>query len=390
MILYAWRAFSAPWQPEERRPAPVPPGVWVWVMGMFGMLLALWVAHAVEQLGTGQTIKSTIGWVKGWALLAAFPLVGACLAIRPELLIRAMGWFALQTLILIPILVAAALVRLPSKLFVSPLQAVGGPGPEFFSVYLYTIDPSNGALRWQFIAPWAPAAGMIGCLMFVMAVFERDRFFRWVGIATAILICLMTKSRMALLFVIMFPPALWIASRLTRSSVLLGFSVLSALFGVAANAVIVAVQDAIAAFRGARADSTRVREALGRIATGRWRDEAPLWGHGIVERGPHYVEFMPIGSHHTWFGLLFVKGLVGFISLAVPLLWTFVEMLLLAQISALGRMGLAVAFILFFFSFGENLEILAYLFWPGLVLLGAAFTEAHRLAAPAVEAMAAE
>ena len=390
MFLYAWRAFSAPWQPEDRRPAPVPPGVWVWIMGMFGMLLALWVAHAVEQLGTGQTIKSTIGWVKGWALLAAFPLVGACLAIRPELVVRAMGWFALQTLILIPILVAAALAHLPSKLFVSPLQAVGGPGPEFFSVYLYTIDPSNGALRWQFIAPWAPAAGMIGCLMFVMAVFERDRFFRWVGIATAILICLMTKSRMALLFVIMFPPALWIASRLTRSSVLLGFSVLSALFGVAANAVIVAVQDAVAAFRGARADSTRVREALGRIATSRWRDEAPLWGHGIVERGPHYVEFMPIGSHHTWFGLLFVKGLVGFISLAVPLLWTFVEMLLLAQISALGRMGLAVTFILFFFSFGENLEILAYLFWPGLVLLGAAFTEAHRLAVPAVEAMLPE
>ncbi len=355
-------------------------------MGMFGMLLALWMGHALERLGTAQTIKSTIGWVKGWALLAVFPLVGACLAIRPALVLRAMSWFAVHTLVLIPFLILAGLVHLPSRLFVSPLQAVGGPGPEFFSVYLYTVDPSNGALRWQFIAPWAPAAGMIGCLMFVMAFFEQGGRFRWIGLVTAVLICVMTKSRMALLFVVLFPPALWILSRLSRSWTMFAFSAASAAFGLLANTVITFIQDSVAAFRGARADSTRVREALGRIATTRWREEAPIWGHGIVERGPHHVEFMPIGSHHTWFGLLYVKGIVGFASLAIPLLWTFVEMVLLAQISSLGRMALGVTFILFFFSFGENLEILSYLFWPGLLVLGAAFAEAERLARPMVEA----
>ena len=383
MLLYFWRAFSAEWQAPQRRPRPIPPGVWVWIFGMLGMLLALWVAHAVEHLGTAQTLKSSIGWVKGWALLAAFPLAGACLHIRPALVVRAMGWFALQTLVLIPVLVAAALARLPSKLFVSPLQVIGGPGPEFFSVYLYIVDPSNGALRWQFIAPWAPAAGMIGCMMFMFAFFERDRFFRWVGFITAVLICLMTKSRMALLFVLLFPPALWVLSRLARGWMLLGFSVASAAFGLLANTIVVAVQDAVAAFKGARADSTRVREALGRIAVERWWEEAPMWGHGIVERGPHHVEFMPIGSHHTWIGLLYVKGLVGFLSLAVPLFWSFLAMVLLAQIAAVGRLGLGVVFMLFFFSMGENLEILAYLFWPGLLVLGAAFAEAQRLATAA-------
>lgn len=386
VTLYAWRRFTAPWQPPERQPGKVPAGVWVWVMGMFGMLLALWMGHALERLGTAQTIKSTIGWVKGWALLAVFPLVGACLAIRPALVLRAMSWFAVHTLVLIPFLILAGLVHLPSKLFVSPLQAVGGPGPEFFSVYLYTVDPSNGALRWQFIAPWAPAAGMIGCLMFVMAFFEQGGRFRWIGLVTAVLICVMTKSRMALLFVFLFPPALWILSRLSRSWTMFAFSAASAAFGLLANTVITFIQDSVAAFKGARADSTRVREALGRIATTRWREEAPIWGHGIVERGPHHVEFMPIGSHHTWFGLLYVKGIVGFASLAIPLLWTFVEMVLLAQISSLGRMALGVTFILFFFSFGENLEILSYLFWPGLLVLGAAFAEAERLAQPIVEA----
>ncbi|MEI7711542.1 MAG: hypothetical protein WCI94_08920 [Rhodospirillales bacterium] len=116
--------------------------------------------------------------------------------------------------------------------------------------------------------------------------------------------------------------------------------------------------------------------ALGRIAVDRWWDEAPVWGHGVVVRGSHHVEFMPIGSHHTWYGLLYVKGAVGAFALALPIVWTIVEMLLLAQVSALGRIGLSVCLMLIFYSFGENLEILAYLAWPALLLLGCAFADA--------------
>ena len=44
--------------------------------------------------------------------------------------------------------------------------------------------------------------------------------------------------------------------------------------------------------------------------------------------------------------------------------------------SALGRIALiSIILILFLYAFGENLEILAYLFWPALVVLGAAFKE---------------
>ena len=86
---------------------------------------------------------------------------------------------------------------------------------------------------------------------------------------------------------------------------------------------------------------------------------------------------MPIGSHHTWFGLLYVKGAVGALALAVPIAWTMIEMMLLAQVSSLGQLGLSVCLMLIFYSFGENLEILAYLAWPALVLLGCAFAEAR-------------
>jgi hypothetical protein len=341
------------------------------------MLLALLVAHLQYDLGAPQTLKSAIGWLKGWGLLALFPLAGACLRIRYAVLVRANSWFALQTLIITPFLVAAALAHLPPRLFVSPFEIVGGPGPEYFSVYLYIVDPSNGALRWQFIAPWAPAAGMIGNLMFVFAWFEPDRRFKILGLCVGVMIAFMTKSRMAMLFLVMYPPLLWTLSRLGRPRLLGAGAALSVFIGIIADTVITAVQDGVSAFRSARMDSTRVREALGRIALDRWWEEAPVWGHGVVVRGPHHVEFMPIGSHHTWFGLLYVKGAVGLLALAVPIAWTVIEMLLLAQVSDRGRLGLSVVIVLIFYSFGENLEILAYLFWPGLVAIGAAFAQAR-------------
>ena len=392
--IWAWRSYTGDWKPELGRKPDVPAGVVVWALGMLMMLVALLVAHIENGLGFAATLKSAIGWMKGWAMLAMFPFAGACLRIRPQLLIRAGGWFSLQTLCLIPVLVLAGLVRGPSKLYISPLQVIGGPGPEFFSVYLYIVDPSDNSLRWEFIAPWAPAAGMIGNMLFVMAMHERSRFFRWVGAVNAVLMCVMTHSRMAQLFLVVYPPLVWALSRLSRPWLLAVGAGLSAGFGIMADKLLELVGSAVQAFRASRMDSTRVREALGRIAVERWREDAPIWGHGVVERGRHFVEFMPIGSHHTWFGLLYVKGVVGVAALAIPLAWTVLEMVLVAQITRIGRVGLAMILMVAFYSNGENLEILAYLMWPGLLLIGSAMRRgvsypATPAPAPAAAMMAA-
>lgn len=88
---------------------------------------------------------------------------------------------------------------------------------------------------------------------------------------------------------------------------------------------------------------------------------------------PHVVEFMPIGSHHTWAGLAFVKGMVGFYSLAIPMILIFFFLLIKAQTNPNAGTGLAILFILFLYTFGENLEILAYLYWPCLIMMGIGF-----------------
>ena len=370
--IWAWRSYIGDWDPNLGRKPPVPAGVVVWAVGMLLMLVALVVAHIDYQLGMAATIKSAVGWLKGWGMFAMFPFAGACLRIRPQLIVRAGGWFSLNTLCLMPLLIFAGIAHLPSKLYNSPLQVIGGPGPEFFAVYLYIVDPSDHSLRWEFIAPWAPAAGMIGNMLFVMAIHERDRFFKIVGLVASVMMCFMTRSRMAMLFLVVYPPVVWGLSRLSKPWLLACAAVVSSIGGILADKILETVGTAVQAFRSARMDSTRVREALGRIAVERWRADAPIWGHGVVVRGRHFVEFMPIGSHHTWFGLLYVKGVVGVVALVIPLVWTVIEMILVAQITRIGRVGLAMTLMIAFYSNGENLEILAYLMWPGLLLIGSA------------------
>lgn len=352
----------------------VPWAVWVWIVAMLVMEVALVVGHLDFNLETSLIIKSTIGWAKGWGLLAVFPLVGT-LKIRPQLLYRIACIVGLQTLVLFPLFLLAYLAHLPESPYVSPLQLIGGPGPEFFAPSLYEIDPSNGQPRWRLFTPWAPALGFVGNVYFFMALEEKDPKWRFFGIAGSIFMCVVSVSRLALLAF----PVVYVLTRtlsnLTRPLPLISLGVISWIGGILSPVLISALENFKEKFKSARADSSRVREALGRIALDRWQTEAPIWGHGTVEKGPHLVEFMPIGSHHTWFGLLYVKGIVGFAALAIPLLYSAVDLTIKAQTSRIARVGLSMIFILFLYTFGENLEILAYLYYPALVMIGIAFKE---------------
>jgi len=337
---------------------------------MFVMLVALWMGHLDWGLGLKQTIKSSIGWAKGWALLALFLLAGAVLPVRREVLVRGQCVIGAWTLILAPVLLAAPYLGLPERIFTSPLRAIGGPGPEYFSVYLYTFDPSSWTPRWQFYAPWSPFAALLGVIMVLFALEEKNRRWMIVGLLAGILMILASKSRMGLVGLV----ACTIAPRL-MPLILRGW-VWHVTAGVTASLAVVGstlasfAQEAVSAFKGARADSTRVRETLQRIASERWQNEALWFGHGTVHPGSHAVEYMPIGSHHTWYGLLFVKGLVGFAALLAPLVWHVAFGMLDAARHPRGRLPLGILMTIVLLSFGENVEIQAYMLWPGLMLLG--------------------
>ena len=379
----AWLMFGRViygWITEPRRTAlsaqPVPPLIWIWIAGMLGMLIALVMGHMNFGLSSGQTLKSAIGWAKGWALLAMFPLLGACLQVRPDIIYRASAVVAFQTILLVPLMLLAPMIGVPSPLYISPLQAVGGPGPEFFEVQLYGINPEGG-IRWRFFTPWAPAAAIAYGMLFVLALRERTPWLQIAGWIAIIAVAFMCKSRLGFVAIPLSLLAAYALSRLTNPRLLLMGAAVVGLTCLAGPQLIDFVMEQKDRMDQMRADSSFVRAALGRIAYDRWIGEAPIWGHGIVELGPHLVEYMPIGSHHSWYGLLFVKGIVGFFSLLVPLVVTIVELIVRAQTSRTARTALAIMLMFTFFTFTENVEILAYLMWPGLMMVGIASRERY-------------
>lgn len=368
---------------QTRSVTSIPSGVWVWIGGMLVMLLALEVGHMNQNMGLGQTIKSTIGWAKGWALLALFPLIGACLQIKLDTVIRAAGWVALGSLLLTPIFMVAPMAGLPERIFVSPLKLVGGPGPEFFAVQLYSYEPTDGSTRLRYFTPWSPAAGMIGNMYLIFALSDKRKFWKWMGIVSAMAMIVTSKSRLALAAAMFIWPVVIAVGESRRP--LMWFTATTGLLLLTplAQPILDWLDSTLSSVKSMRADSTRVRELLGDIAIERWWNEAPVWGHGIVERGPHAVEYMPIGSHHTWYGLLFVKGAVGAVALAIPLAWSLIEFGLLAVTrSKAGRIAFGMVLLMAFYSIGENLEILAYLIWPGLLVMGIAARELSETKAP--------
>lgn len=360
----------AVWRLYTMRADPPRALVWLWLVGMAAMLIVLLIGHADQQLGAAQTLKSAAGWAKGWALLALFPLAGAVLAIRREVIVRATCRLGAQTLALVPFFVVAPLIGLPQLLWVSPLAVLGGSGPEYFAAVLYTLEPGTNAPRWQFFAPWSPAIGFVAVLSALIAGEEKHPRWKATGLAAALAMALLSQSRLALVALVLTWPIAWLVARAARPSTWMTAAPAALIAGFLATPLAALAERLAGDFAGARADSSRVRATLGRIAVERWQNEAPWFGHGIVERGPHLVEYMPIGSHHSWYGLLFVKGAVGALALAVPLFGSLILTAWASAHSSDARRAFAILFVLLLYTFGENLEILSYLIWPALILVG--------------------
>ena len=351
----------------------VPIIVWLWGLGMLVMLISLWVGHTDWSLGTNQTIKSTVGWAKGWALLGVFPILGAVVDLKPERLIRAICVVAKHSAIFGMITFIIYLSGLPGLLFISPLQILGGAGDNFFMVSLYGLNPETAAGRWQFFAPWATAAGLLSCIFVIFCLQEKDKVWKSWGLAGCVMMALLSQSRAGWVVFIIIIPLFLFTRQLRNPWLLLGLGFLLPIILLLGEPIYEWGTDAFQQVRDSRPASTRVRAALENLALQRWRDEAPIWGHGMVESGIKLVEFMPIGSHHTWFGLLFVKGLVGLIALAIPMVLSFIYLLVFSFHNLQARSAMCLLVVLFCYSFFENLEILAYLYWPALFWLGMTF-----------------
>ncbi|NQZ88009.1 MAG: O-antigen ligase family protein [Saccharospirillaceae bacterium] len=350
----------------------IPVIVWLWIIGGLFMLLALLIAHSNWDLGLAKTIKSSIGWAKGWALMPLFLFIGAFVDIKPQLIVRAVSIVSFHTLIFAVVSIVLYLGGIPGDLFISPLQVIGGPGESFFTVSLYGLNPETGAGRWRFFTPWAPAAGFMACIFLIFTSQDKNVFWRNTGVLGSFFMCLLSQSRVGWAIYIALMPLCFLSQYFQNPIWLIFFGVAISAILLLGEPVFHSLNNSYEDIKASRPDSTRVRNTLEVLALQRWETEAPIWGHGIVEKGPKVVEGMPIGSHHSWYGLLFVKGIVGLLALAIPLTFTCLYLFLNCLKSQICFTAALMAIVIICYSFFENLEILSFIYWPALLWIGIA------------------
>ncbi|HEY9601307.1 MAG TPA: O-antigen ligase domain-containing protein [Allocoleopsis sp.] len=358
--------------PLENR-IDIPWVIWIWIISMLVMAIATVIGLMDFDYDQKAIIRGLLNWTRDWALLALFPLAGSCLDIRPQLIYRAICVICLQSLCIIPVCYLASALHVPPLLYSSPLERITQNGPIYYNVLLYIIDYDSGSVRLSLFTPWAPALGLLSCIYFFFALQERKKKWRWIGIVGSIVMGIVSASRSTIIFLPIVSILIWFLTNFYRPSVYIGAGITSFMAGIFSPVILESGRDFKDAFTGARASSSLVRERLERIALERSK-EAPIWGHGNLEPGSKVVEHMPIGSHHTWKGLLFVKGSVGFFAFLVPVLFSLIDLAIKSQKDATARVALSFFLTLLFFTSTDTQEILAYLYWPGLVLMGIAFS----------------
>ncbi len=367
------------WQQSDRTPPDdrvrILPIVGVWVIAMLTVLVALLVGLTDFNNDIREIIRSSLNWCREWALYPICLTLGSCLRIRPQVIYRAVCNLCAQSLVMIGIGVAAFALKLPDLIYNSPIERLTQNGELFYEVRLYLIDVDSGGVRFTLFAPWAPALGLVACIYFLLALQESDRRWKTIGMVGATAMILASLSRGAFLFLPATMLLIWVWVSANRAYLQLVLSALLFWATLFSFTVMQAWENAIGGFIGARKSSSQLREVIQRLSLDR-AAEAPIWGHGKEIPGPQVLKKMLLGSHHTWIGLLFKHGIVGFAAVLIAVVTTLVMLALRAKADRLARVALAIMLVVLFTSMGESMEKLAYLFWPALVLVGMALRPA--------------
>jgi O-Antigen ligase len=364
------------WQQSDQTPMPdrvrIPAIVWVWVIAALTVWLAILVGLMDFNYDMNEIIRSSLGWCRDWALYPICFTLGSCLRVRPQLIYRAVCNLCAQSILMLGIGVTAFVAKLPEVIYNSPIERLTQNGKLFYEVRFYLIDVDSGGVRFTLFTPWAPALGLVACIYFLLALQESHKVWRAIGLVGATAMVLGSVSRGAFIFL---PASLlliwvWVAANRAYLQLVAGF--LLFWLGLLSFQVQQAMELAIGGFVGARKSSSQLREVIQRMGLDR-SAEAPIWGHGKEIPGPKVLKGMPLGSHHTWIGLLFNHGIVGFTAILIAVVTTVMLLALKAKVDRLARVALAIMLVVLFTSMGESMEKLAYLIWPALVLVGIAF-----------------
>ena len=351
-----------------------PPLIWVWLITMIGMGLTILIGLYENGYNSNELMRSAIGWMGDWSLLGIYPILGYLLPIRPSVIYRSACVVAAQSLIAIPICYGAYLIKLPELIYLSPLERIIQNGKVYYLINWYTREVDSDGIRFALFTPWGPALGLVGCIFFFYALEEKKLIWKWLGIIGSLAMVVTSASRGAYLFLPATIAIGWAIRNLSFIQLQLSLGTSFFLGGLGSTLLLDRFQEAFGGIKSSRKSSSQLRAELERVAFDRWTD-SPFFGHGKQMPGPDFLKNMPIGSHHTWIGLLFTQGMIGFCLFFIPLVWSLIDLSLKAKSNPIAHVTLKVLLLITLASFNDNIEKLSYIYWSVFLLIGLSYRE---------------
>jgi O-Antigen ligase len=309
------------------------------------------------------------GWIRMWSLLVIFPLIGY-LNIRPQIIVRAVSIFCSQSFFLVILFwIIAFATRGYSPHFVSPFYKFGGLTNYYTVVVGNWVDVNEW--RLQMISPWATAMGLVGDIYFFLTLQETDKRWRYLGMLGAVVMILSTFSRTAIVGLLIVFIFSFVVSKLRNPISFILSGVTTFVLTIFMDFVLTFIGDFISSFKKYRQGSTKAREELQFLALESWKKDAPVWGHGAYSQyGSQMTGGHSVASDNTLYGVLFQLGAVGGIALGITYIAVFFKLIQKSVMHEDNRIGLEIISVLSIYLLTENLEASAYLYWPGLIMLG--------------------
>ncbi|MBW4513344.1 MAG: O-antigen ligase family protein [Scytonematopsis contorta HA4267-MV1] len=340
--------------------------IWVWIIFILIIEFALIIGHLNFNLDIRRIFTSSLLWYRSWAMLALFPLVGH-LNIRPQLIYRAICILCLQSLIITFIDGIAIMLNLSSIIYISPLAVLGG-GEKQYEVEIFHNFITH---RLQLFATYPTILALVSCLYFCCALKEKDNMWRFIGIFSNIIMLILSQSRTATIGLPFIFLVVYVLTNFEIPFVQFTTGIFIFLTTIFFPTITEFIKDFKDNFDNFRPGSSEIRYNIYQMTLEAWLKEGLIWGFGVrQEKGPKILAYLPLGSHHTWYGILYSHGLVGFMALFIAFVWSFLDLLIKAKESDIAKLGLNIILIIFICSLADNLEGFTHIYYPALIILG--------------------
>ena len=365
------------------------------------LVSALWAA-----VGAAQWVSTAANWVAaeegsrigllrgllssmstGWILIGLCIGVGGAAGLASPRVVRAVCVQAMWILLFSAgSLAAAHALGLPELIVPSPL-ALLLPGDlpvvrQQLTMQFYQMDAlmDGQALRLTLFYPWATALSLAGAVALLVGPGDPVRRWRLAAIAGGLAAVLFGHSRSV---VVCLAGALCVLGVLRLPTAAKGAVALAG--GLGANVALLAglepteaLRSLHGAFTSVRAGSSAARQLVYDLSWAHFL-ERPLLGHGWVsEPVARWLPTMPLGSHSSFYGVLYLGGIVTFGLLCLAYVATLaLAARRLRDRPREGPTALALLLLLGVVAFGENINVhvpslLVTFVWLGGVLRPAA------------------